>query len=417
MVASETPVVRRTRIVTPELLAVICIVGLASMAMALLQPVLPLYLTGLGVKPALLGLMFSTGMLGMVFGESSGGWLADRVGIKAPLLVGTFLCAPLVLSFVFVTSPVFIFLVFFTWGIVRAAIFGPGRGYIGVKVPLDRKATMMALYGMSMAAFRGLGTLASGLIADNLGYRWVFYAAAGVGVLAGIPVLFWVKKQAGWGRDVGGQAEAVARVEDTGTAETGVVSLFRQRSFITQSAIALFYFAAIGLGAFVSLLGVEVAGLAATQVGVLFTIGAVTNAVMLMPMGRLADMYSKRNMMIIGLLITGAGQAVVGLSHGFPQMAAGMMIQSVGGATFGPAAVALLSENIGRKRQNTAMGIYGGCEDAGAILGSGMAGVVWTGLGPVWVFVLVGSVSAAIGAAITFFLVREKDNKKGRVGC
>jgi len=387
------------KIITAELIAIITIVGLASMAMALLQPVLPLYLTSLGVSPTLLGLMFSAGMAGMVLGESSGGWLADRAGFRAPLLIGTFLCVPLVLSFVFVTSPIMIFLIFFIWGIVRAAIFGPGRGYIGTRIPITQKATIMALYGTAMAAFRGIGTFSSGLIVDSKGYDWVFYAGAGVGLLAGLLVLILVRKSPT-------QKPVIGNSSDVSVEQINA-PLYRHWPFITQSAIALFYFAATGLGAFVSLLAVEVAGLAATQVGFLFTIGAITNAVMLVPMGRLADRKSKRAMMVIGLLVTGTGQAIVGLSHGFPQLAAGLIVGSIGGAMFGPAAVSLLSENVAQQRQSTAMGVYGGCEDLGVILGSAMGGVVWSAFGPAWTFLIMGSLSATIGAAITFFMLKE----------
>ncbi len=45
--------------------------GLGVLAMSMLQPVLPLYLTSIDVSPEVLGLMFSVAMVGMVFGESS----------------------------------------------------------------------------------------------------------------------------------------------------------------------------------------------------------------------------------------------------------------------------------------------------------------------------------------------------------
>jgi MFS family permease len=251
-----------------------------------------------------------------------------------------------------------------------------------------------------MAAFRGIGTLSSGFITDAKGYDWVFYAAAAVGVLAGVLVLVSVRKMP--------KTQAVAGSAPAPPISEVEVPLYRHRQFITQSAVALFYFAATGLGAFISLLAVEVAKLDAAQVGILFTIGAVTNAVMLVPMGRLADRKSKRAMMVIGLLVTGSGQAIVGLSHSFPQIAAGLVIGSTGGAMFGPAAVTLLSEHIAQRRQSTAMGIYGGCEDAGVILGSAMGGLVWSAFGPEWTFLIMGSLSATVGAAIAFLLLKDK---------
>jgi len=79
---------------------------------------------------------------------------------------------------------------------------------------------------------------------------------------------------------------------------------------------------------------------------------------------------------------------------------------------FGPAAVALLSDSIVQQRQSTAMGIYGGCEDAGVILGSAMGGVVWSAFGPQWTFLIMGSLSATIGAAIAFWLLKDRATVK-----
>src|SRR4030042_587783 len=98
-----------------ELIIIIVIMGIANASMAILQPMMPLYLTSIGVTPSLIGLMLAIGMVGMVIGESGGGWLADKVGLKIPLMVGTFLSPPLVLCFVFTRSIPAIFMIFFFW--------------------------------------------------------------------------------------------------------------------------------------------------------------------------------------------------------------------------------------------------------------------------------------------------------------
>ena len=105
------------RLISRELVIVFAVMGLATMAMAVLNPILPLFLTSLKITPAIIGLMLAVVNLGMVFGEPSGGWLADKVGLKSPLLIGTFLCAPVVLCFIFARSLVPLFLVFVFWGI------------------------------------------------------------------------------------------------------------------------------------------------------------------------------------------------------------------------------------------------------------------------------------------------------------
>lgn len=56
------------RLASSELITVIAVMGLGVLAMSILRPILPLYLTSIGVSPEILGLMFSVAMVGMVFG-------------------------------------------------------------------------------------------------------------------------------------------------------------------------------------------------------------------------------------------------------------------------------------------------------------------------------------------------------------
>jgi len=81
------------KIISSEMTTVMAIMALGVLAMSILQPMLPLYLTDIGVTPEILGLMFSVAMVGMVIGESFGGWIADKVGLKIPLSIGTFVSA------------------------------------------------------------------------------------------------------------------------------------------------------------------------------------------------------------------------------------------------------------------------------------------------------------------------------------
>ncbi len=129
------------RTANSELVIVIAIMGIGALAMSILRPMLPLYIDHIGVDTTTLGLMFSVAMVGMVIGESSWGWVADRIGLRVPLGVGTALCGVVVFSFVLTQNIPAIFAIFFFWGLIRSAIYGPGRGYIGANAPAAKKAT------------------------------------------------------------------------------------------------------------------------------------------------------------------------------------------------------------------------------------------------------------------------------------
>ena len=388
------------RIFNRELVSVIATVSLAVMAMSVLQPVLPLFLTSIGVSPTVLGLMFSVGMIGMVFGESSAGWLADKVGVKIPLGIGTIACIPLILCFVFTSNIPFIFAIFLVWGVVRAAVFGPGRGYIGGTVPFSQKATFMAIYAASMSVSRSIGSLLGGFVGDRLGYDSNFYFAAGIALIGGALMIFSLRKIP-WGKP------AIPPPAVPPGVKISTRAPYRSRNFLSQCVIAAFCWASIGVVApFLPLMAVDVAKVDATAVGILFTISGLVNAVLLIPIGRLSDRTNRKGMMVAGLLVTAVGMAGIAFSKNYPVLIGSVITESIGGAIFSPAAVALLSDTVPSYWQNTAMGIYGGCEDIGVVVGSAVGGLVWSSLGPKAAFLLVGMTASILGAIVALILLK-----------
>lgn len=392
------------KLMNRELITIVIITGIANMAMAVLQPMMPIYLNSIGVTPSLIGLMLAAGMVGMVFGESAGGWLADKVGLKIPLSVGTFFAAPFVLGLAFARDIPVIFLVFFFWGVVRAAIFGPARGYIGNTASLTNKATIIAVYMTSQSIARSLGSLASGFIADNYGYNWDFYVAFGLSVLAGIVVIVGLSNIPLLKRNPKPVPSA-----DNATPGTGQEKI-DYRLFIIQCVIVTLLLLGMGTNSFLPLLATEVVGVTATEVGVLYTVSGVFNTLLLIPLGRLADRIDKKKLMMTGILLSVIALVGTGYARSYPLLMLFTVLGSLSFVMYTPAAIALLSNTTPARWQNTAMGIYGAAEDIGIILGSGAGGFVWNAAGPEAVY-LMGAAASLAGAIICLVFIREKKIK------
>ncbi len=375
------------------------VMGLATMAMAILNPILPLFLTSISIVPALIGLMLAVSMAGMVFGETSGGWLADKIGLKIPMLAGTFLCAPVVFCFVFARGVPALFLVFLCWGIVRAAIFGPARGYIGITSAPENKAMVIAIYMTFLTVSRSLGSLTSGFVADSLGYNWDFYISVGLSVLAGVLIVVGMRKVPLW-KPATAPASGVP-------ASPAVASRppVNYRPVVFQCIVAALFFMMLGINSFLPLLATEYVGVKATQVGILMFIGGGVSTLLFIPLGRLADRKDKKMMIIIGLLLSTAGLAGLAFAREYGMLILMVIICNTGFVMFTPAAVALLSNSVPAYWQGTAMGIYGAAEDIGIIIGSGVGGFVWTAGGPVALY-LMGSAAGILGALICLGFVK-----------
>jgi MFS family permease len=397
----DKPIKKMRRIASSELITVITVMGLGVLAMSVLQPVLPLYLTSVGVSPEILGLMFSVAMVGMVFGESFWGWVADKSGLKLPLSMGTTICGLIVFCFVFTQNIPIIFLIFLFWGIARSALFGPGRGYIGATAPPLRKATYMAIISVMLSASRSIGALPSGFIADAWGYNSVFFVACGIALIGGIVVLIGLRKR----RLVEFKSASVP-MSPSGKLPSRVLTS-SYRPLASQCIVANLQF--MGLGIFMTylpLIATQVIGVSATQVGILFTIGGLVSVVLAIPMGMMADRVGKKTFMILGLLVSAVAMAGIAFAESFPWLIIFVIVRSVAMTMFSPAALGLLSDSIPLQRQSTVMGVYGGvCENTGVIAGSALGGFIWSIWGPQTTF-FSGTIAASLGAVICLAFVK-----------
>ncbi len=393
--------------VSQQVITVMSIMALGVLAMSILQPMMPLYLTSIGVTPEIVGLTLSVAMLGMVIGESSWGWVADKKGTKLPMAVGTFISGLTVFCFILTQNIAIIYTIFFLWGLARSALFGPSRGYIGASAPILRKATFMATITVIMSASRSIGALPSGFLADNLGFHSVFFVSCGISLLAGILVIAGFRQA---------QPLPIKSITigfpDLGDPPNSVQTV-SYRPFATQCVVTALQFCGLGiLISFLPLLATQVVGVSATEVGILFTIYGITTMLMSIPMGMLADRIGKKILMTLGLVILGAAMTGIAFSHSYAWLIVFVTTSGLGIATFSPAALGMVSDSVPAKWQSTAMGIYGAFgENIGIIAGASLGGFIWTAWGHQSTF-LMGTVATALGMVICLALIKNKVGRK-----
>ena len=87
------------------------------------------------------------------------------------------------------------------------------------------------------------------------------------------------------------------------------------------------------------------------------------------PLGRLADTWSRRWLVVLGIAFWSLMTAGCGLAHKFWQLALARMGVGVGEAALSPAAYSLIADYFPPERRSTALGVYG----MGIYIGSGLA--------------------------------------------
>ncbi|MDQ3866386.1 MAG: MFS transporter [Actinomycetota bacterium] len=126
---------------------------------------------------------------------------------------------------------------------------------------------------------------------------------------------------------------------------------------------------------------------------------ALTFGGFLLLAGRAADLFGRRRMFVVGILLFGTASLGAGLAVNELMLAAARAGQGLAGAFVSPAALALLTTTFreGRER-NRALGVFGAVASAGGASGLLLGGVITEWAGWRWVFLV--NVPIAVAAAI-----------------
>lgn len=111
-------------------------------------------------------------------------------------------------------------------------------------------------------------------------------------------------------------------------------------------------------------------GLSDTQMGFMMGLAfAVFYAVMGLPIGRLADRYSRRTIIGFGIFLWSIMTALCGLARNFMELFLARAGVGVGQATLSPAAYSMIADYFPRDKLGRALGVY----QSGAFFGVGLA--------------------------------------------
>ncbi len=122
--------------------------------------------------------------------------------------------------------------------------------------------------------------------------------------------------------------------------------------------------------------------------------------------GRLADLYGRRRMFVVGLALFTAASLACGLAGSPLALVAFRAVQGLGAAIVAPAALSIISATFpeGRER-NLAMGVWTAVAAGGGAAGLVIGGLITDGPGWPWIFFVNVPVGVA-GIALSFVLLQ-----------
>ncbi|WCB92214.1 Multidrug resistance protein Stp [Baekduia alba] len=129
-------------------------------------------------------------------------------------------------------------------------------------------------------------------------------------------------------------------------------------------------------------------------------------AALLLPAGSLADLYGRRRLFVIGLAVFTVGSLLCGLAQSPLMLTLCRAAQGVGGATMFATSLALLAQTFHGRERGAAFGVWGAVAGISTAVGPVLGGLLVSGLGWRWIF-LVNLPVGAFAIAITLTKVQE----------
>jgi len=363
------------------------------------MPVLALFAESLGAGPERIGLIVSVSTLTGVFLKLPSGALSDLYGRRMLLRVGVvaFGLPPFIYPFV---SDLNVLTVLRMVHGLATAIFAPSALATVAELYRERRGAALGTYTACTQSGALLGPFIGGYLAYAAGFSSAFVTAGMFGCIA-IVIFYSLHLH-----------QPSPRVQEKGMAPVlaemwrGFVVVGRNKKvLITSSTDAAKMIANGALMAFLPLYGVSV-GLNPGEVGLLFTVQAMTSFFSKPIMGRVSDRVGRQPLIITGLLICAATFVLVPHVSIFPVL---LMISA--GFGFGEAVVsssssAFVADSSEFQTLGAGMGMQGTIGDIGHASGPLLAGLLIANMDYAWAFGIIAFIQVA-AAGIFWVTMRQ----------
>ena len=140
----------------------------------------------------------------------------------------------------------------------------------------------------------------------------------------------------------------------------------------------------------------------------------LTLAVLLVTGGRLGDIFGRRRIFLLGVLVFGVSSAVIGLSPNDGILVAFRAVQGVGAALMMPATLSIITQSFPPEQRGMAIGTWAGVSAMALAIGPVFGGFLTQSVSWRAIF-FINPPIAAIAIAVTLFATREsRDETVGR---
>lgn len=358
------------------------------------MPVLSLFAESLGAGPERIGLIVSVSTITGVLLKLPSGALSDIYGRKMLLRIGVVAFGLPPFVYPFISDLNALTALRFVHGLATA-IFAPSALATVADLYKERRGAAMGTYTACTQSGSLLGPFLGGWLAHTAGFSAAFVTAGVFGCIA-ILIFFSLHLD-----------EPPPRVREKGLAPVitemgkGFLAVARNRKvLITSSTDAAKMIANGALMAFLPLYGLSI-GLNAGEVGLMFSVQAVTSFLSKPVMGRISDRIGRQPLIVLGLVICAATFISIPHVGSFAWLLVLSSGFGFGEAVVSSSSAALVADSSEFKRLGAGMGMQGTVMDIGHASGPLLAGFLIAHVSYQGAFAVIAGIQ--ILAAIAFW--------------
>jgi MFS family permease len=361
--------------------------------------VLPVFATDLGAGPELLGVIVAASTITGVFFKLPAGTLSDMLGRKRMMVLGALFFAFPPFLYPRVNDPWSLLALRFVHGFATA-IFSPvAAAYVAGLREQGRGARLGWFASANDIGATGGPMIGGFLLYFTASYPVTYLTVGGLGMLTLAIVLLLPDIEPARVRETKTFGQRLAEFRQ------GVAEVLSVPPILIASSIeAVMYF---GYAAFLGFLPIYAKQAGLNDAEIALVLGAQLVAAMLVkPLaGSLSDRFSRKPVIIVGLLFCVAALPLIFRSESFTAFALMSALLGIGVGTVTPVTNALIADLASATRLGAAMGVFGTVFDFGEAMGPIVAGFLIGSVGYAVTFDILAALTLA-ATVLLMFVVR-----------
>jgi MFS transporter, DHA1 family, multidrug resistance protein len=330
----------------------------SNLGSGIIAPLLPVYAKTLGANGFWLGVIFSGSSIASAVLMPFAGRFSDKHGRKLLLIFGLIGYTLTSFAYAWANSIGSLLAVRLFQGAAAAMVSPIAQAYIGDITPPGQEGKWMGIFNATFVIGFGSGPLLGGVVAAHISMNAAFYIMGFLNLASLLAVLVFLpeikdRKQSGARfsfKDISASSitRGIFSFQMGASADRGIMTTF----------IPVFAVAAVGLDT--------------ALIGTILTVTIVTNSLLQLPAGALADRFNRKYLIIFGGVGLVLHMLVLPLSNGFWLLLFLLLTGAVFDAASSlPAMAAIVQE--GRKH---GMGVTTSIAMMGQGLGMGLAPII-----------------------------------------